>query len=115
MYEILTNNPVIAILFIAIVLMAIVICTVKAVQGIGLGKIRIYAYQWFEEAEYSFLYGENTQKFEFVVQLARSALPVPFDKLVTEKLLRKAVQLWFDLCKDKLDDGKINGSVKEEK
>ena len=112
MYEFLTQNPIIAIIFIVIVIAAAVFLIVKAVQNIGLEKIRKYVYQKFDEAEHQFKYGENEQKFEYVIQLARSAIPAPFDIFITEKLLRKTVQLWFDLVKDILYDGKLNG-VKE--
>ena len=113
MYGFLVSNPVLAFIFVVAVIAVAVFLAVKAIQKIGLDKIKLYAYQWFQDAEKEFEHGENMQKFEFVVQLARSALPSPFDKFVTEKLLRKVVQLWFDVCKDKLDDGKINGSAKE--
>lgn len=114
MYEFLTQNPVLAIIFIAVVIVGAIFLAIKVMQKIGLDKIRLYAYRWFQEAEYEFQYGENEQKFEHVIQLARSMLPKPFCYFITERLLRKTMQLWFNICKDLLDDGKINGTGKEE-
>ena len=114
MYEFLTQNPIIAIIFIVVVVAAVLFLVVKAIQKIGMEKIRSYVYKLFVEAENSFKHGENEQKFDYVVQLARSALPTPFNMFITEKLLRKVIQLWFNLCKDLLDDGRFNGSGKEE-
>ena len=113
MYEFLTNNPVLAIIFVALIIILAVFLIVKALQKIGLEKIRAYVYKKFVEAEHEFQYGENTQKFEYVVQLAKSAIPTPFNFFITETLLRKVIQAWFDICKDLLDDGKINGSASE--
>ena len=113
MYEFLVQNPVIAIVFVAIVASIAVFILVKVMQRIGLERIRRIVYDGFVEAEHEFLYGENTQKFEYVVQLARSHLPMPFSLFVTESVLRKVIQLWFDLCKDLLDDGKFNGRGEE--
>ena len=87
---------------------------VKAVQKIGLEKIRGYVYKLFVAAEHEFKYGENTEKFEYVINLARAAIPMPFSLFITESLLRKVVQAWFDLTKDLLDDGKLNGTSIEQ-
>ena len=87
---------------------------VKYVQHVGLEAIRKQVYHLFIEAEREFQYGENTEKFEWVIQWSRMAIPTPFNLFITEKLLRKVVQAWFDLCKDLLDDGKLNNIVNKE-
>lgn len=87
---------------------------VKYVQHVGLEKIRKKVYDLFLEAEHEFQYGENTEKFEYVINLARAAIPSPFNLFITEKLLRKVVQAWFNLCKDLLDDGKLNNTENKE-
>ena len=110
MYQYLVANPVLAVIFIVLIIAVIIFLAVKAIQKIGLEKIRAVVYQGFLKAEHEFQYGENEQKFEYVVQLARSAIPAPFNLLITQKLLRKTVQLWFNICKDLLDDGKVNGT-----
>lgn len=110
MYEYLVSNPVIAIIFIAIVLVGIIYLVVKKLQNMGLEKIRADVYQAFLKAEHKFKHGENEQKFEYVVNLARSHLPMPFSMFITEDLLKNVVQMWFDLVKDLLDDGRMNGT-----
>ena len=110
MYEYLVQNPIIAIIFMLIVVVTLVFLIIKKMKSMGLEKIRSYVYHSFIEAEHKFNQGENEQKFEYVVQLARSHIPMPFKLVITQKSLRKVIQLWFDLCKDLLDDGKLNGS-----
>ena len=104
MYQYLVANPVLAVIFIVLIIAVVVFLAVKAIQKIGLEKIRAVVYQGFLKAEHEFQYGDNTQKFEYVIQLARSSIPAPFNMFITESLLRKVVQLWFDLIKDLLDD-----------
>ena len=113
-YNFLVENPVLAIIFLVIVLALVIFLIVKFVQYVGLEKIRKTVYNLFIEAEHEFQYGENEQKFDYVVQLARSAIPRPFNLFITKKLLIKVIQLWFDLCKDLLDDGKLNTSSNKE-
>lgn len=115
MYEILVQNPVAAIVFMVIAAAVAIILFVKLMKSVGLERIRLYVYDRFIEAEHSFAYGDNEQKYEYVVQLARSAIPSPFNIFITEAALRKTVQIWFDLCKDWLDDGVLNGSGNETK
>lgn len=112
MYEFLVANPVLAFIFIVLVVVMVVYLFVKLMQTIGLEKIRKIVYDGFIKAENDFKYGDNAQKFEYVVQLARSHIPEPFNLFITEKLLRNVIQIWFDLCKDLLDDGRMNGTGK---
>lgn len=114
MYDYLVENPLMAIIFILIVLAIALFLVVKTLQTIGLEQVRGYVYHLFIEAEHEFKYGDNEQKFEYVIQLARSSIPLPFSLVITESNLRKVVQTWFDLCKDLLDDGRFNGTGKEE-
>lgn len=113
MYEYLVKNPILAIIFIVIVVALAILLMVKLIQKVGLEKVREVVYKGFVEAENEFLYGENTEKFDFVVDLAKKSIPLPFSLFITDTLLRKVIQLWFDLCKDLLDDGKLD-SKKEE-
>ena len=113
MYEYLVKNPILAIIFIVIVVALAIFLMVKLIQKVGLEKVREVVYKGFVEAENEFLYGENTEKFDFVVDLAKKSIPLPFSLFITDTLLRKVIQLWFDLCKDLLDDGKLNSSKEE--
>lgn len=114
MHEFFVQNPIIALIFIIMVVALMVVITVKVMQTIGLEKIRKVVYNGFVIAEHEFQHGENSEKFDYVIQLARSHIPLPFSLFITESLLRKVVQAWFDLCKDLLDDGKLNNTIKKE-
>ena len=114
MREYLTDNPVMGIMFIVAVIAVAIFLLIKLIQVIGMEKVRAYVYQLFVEAENEFMYGANKEKFEYVVNLAKAAIPAPFNLFITEGLLRKTVQLWFDICKDLLDDGRFNGPPDEE-
>lgn len=83
---------------------------IKYIQHLGLENIRERVYQAFLDAEHEFQHGENTEKFEYVINIAKTAIPAPFNLFITESLLRNVVQAWFDLVKDLLDDGKFNGT-----
>jgi len=104
---------------------AVVMLLALSVVMIGLylkGKtkddIRKDVYEFCQKAEYKFKHGENKQKFTYVVQLARSLLPAPVQVIITvpllETLFEKLIQELFEEIKDYLDDGKRNGSVKED-
>lgn len=94
------------------VVFAFVICyvAVKTMQRIGFDKIRKEVYKAFVVAENRFQHGENDAKFCYVVNVAKEVIPSPFDLFITEQLLKEMIQLWFDMCKDLLDDGKMNGT-----
>lgn len=81
-------------------------------------EIRGDVYKLFLEAEHKFEQGENIRKFEYVVGLARTLLPTWAQVIITESFLesvfRKIIQKWFEEVKDLLDDGKRNGSSKEQ-
>lgn len=112
--EFLMQNDVIAIVFVVVVAVIALLLLVKSMQTIGLEKVRGYVYNLFIEAEHNFKHGDNTAKFEYVINLAKSVIPAPYNLFITENLLRTVVQAWFDICKDLLDDGKLNSGTKEE-
>jgi hypothetical protein len=108
---IVSNATTIVLTIIGVVIAVLLI--VKYIRHVGLEAIRERVYAAFLEAEYEFQHGENTEKFEYVINIAKSAIPAPFNLFITENLLRKVVQAWFDLVKDLLDDGKFNASSTE--
>ena len=114
MQEILKNNIMLSILFIVLVAVVFVFIAVRIIQYVGLDKIREVVYKGFITAESVFNSDEGQKKFDYVVHLARESLPTPFNMFITDKLLRKVIQEWFDLCKDLLDDGKFNNSEHDE-
>lgn len=112
MNQLFTNYPMIAYVFLGVVLVFAVYLFVKEMQRLGLEKIRKIVYQGFVTAENRFKHGDNERKFEYVVALARENIPAPFHAFISVKLLKAVVQAWFDLVKDLLDDGRINQSSK---
>ena len=113
MYQQLVSNKPACILVICVLVATFCVVAVKFMQTIGMEKVRKTVYHAFVEAENLFRQGDNKTKFEYVVDIAKKAVPAPFNLFITEKLLREVVQLWFDLCKDLLDDGKMNGTGKQ--
>lgn len=76
-----------------------------------LNDIRADVYQLFLEAEHTYLEsGTGKQKMKWVIQKARSLLPEWAQKIITEDVLMKVVECWFQAIKDLLDDGRINDS-----
>ena len=108
MKEILKTYPNLVYLFIIVIALAIVLFACVALKQLGFEKIRAKVYKLFVVAENNFKKGDNDEKFEWVVKMAKDAIPAPFNVFITENALRKTIQLWFDMCKDLLDDGRIN-------
>ena len=112
MYEQLVNNKSLCITVLCIITVVFCFVAVKIMQTLGMEKVRKTVYKAFIEAENKFKQGDNRAKFEYVVNVAKKAIPAPFNLFITESLIRDVIQLWFDLCKDLLDDGRINGTGK---
>ena len=66
----------------------------------------LYAEKRFKES------GRGKEKMDMVIRMTRDLLPAWARFIITEELLRRVVQKWFDTVKDLLDDGKYNRSVK---
>ena len=110
----MTPETIITIAIIAALICGLCVLVYLYVRNKTLEEIRTDVYQLFLYAEHTFLSGEGKQKMDYVIQSARMLLPPAARFFVTEELLRKVVQMWFDAIKDLLDDGKYNGSVKEQ-
>lgn len=102
------SNETIILAFLGVVIALFLVF--KYIQYVGLEKVRKQVYKLFIVAEREFQHGANTDKFEYVITWAKMAIPMPFCLFITESLLRKVVQAWFDICKDLLDDGRLNGT-----
>ena len=109
------SGTVLLILLTAVAVTVLVYVTIKTMQRIGFDKIRESVYKAFVVAENRFQHGENDAKFCYVVNVAKEVIPSPFSLFITEQLLKEMIQVWFDLCKDILDDGRMNGTECEEK
>lgn len=108
-----TQNKAFMITLLVVLSVFIIVMSVRIIQELGLESVRRVAYKGFEVAEQEFNKGENKEKFNFVVSIVRDSMPTPFKPFITDKLLRRTIQLWFDLMKDFLDDGKIGGNKNE--
>ena len=114
MYAQLVNNKSLCIIVLCILTVVFCLIAVKIMQTIGMEKVRKTVYASFVEAENRFKKGDNKTKFEYVVNVAKKSIPAPFNLFITETLIRDVIQLWFDLCKDLLDDGRMNGTGKND-
>lgn len=111
----MTINTIVTIVLIVIALAVIGTVTYFYVRDKTLEDIRADVYQLFLEAEHTYRHTESgKQKMSYVIQRARSLLPNWAQFFITEALLEKVVQMWFDAVKDLLDDGKLNRSGPEE-
>lgn len=114
MSELLTMTPLpILILVGLLILISIIWITYSYLKGRTLEQIRGDVYQLVLRAEH--MYNESSsgkQKMEWVVQQARRLLPGWLQVILSEEVLEKIIQVWFDEVKDLLDDGKVNGSQK---
>lgn len=107
-------NTIVTILIIAFALVALATCTYIYMRDKTLSEIRGDVYQLFLQAENAFTEsGSGKQKMKWVISKARGLLPEWLQFFITEEFLYKVIQAWFDAVKDLLDDGKVNGSVKE--
>lgn len=106
----------IAVFFILFALCVVLVCLY--LKNKTKDEIREDVYDLIFKAEDAFLYGQNTQKFEHVVQLARSLLPARVQAIITlpilQTIFKKLIQALFDEIKGVMDRKKRNGSVKEE-
>lgn len=85
------------------------------VRSKTLSEIRADVYQLFLLAENDPNFSkQGKQKMKWVIQQARRLLPNWAHVFVTDSILEKVVQIWFDAVKDLLDDGKFNGSTNKE-
>ena len=115
MYNYLVENQGVTFFLFLLLMLVFVVIFIKVMKSLGLEKIRPIVYKGFLLAENEFKKGDNKLKFEYVVHLARDSIPKPFKAFITEQTLRDIIQLWFELCKDLLDDGKLNNKeVKKE-
>ena len=76
-----------------------------------LAEIRAEVYKKFKEAKDDETLATGKQKMKWVLQQARMLLPNWAQVLITDGLLEKVVQGWFDAVEDLLDDGELNGTV----
>ena len=114
----MTINTILSIAVVIALVIACVILTCLYFKDKTKDEIRKDVYQLILKAEHQFIYGCNKQKFDYVVQLARSLLPMSVQAIITvpflETIFRKIIQELFNEIKDVMDDGKRNKSVRKQ-
>lgn len=115
MRELLTTVPLPVLIIIAIVVAAsIIYMGYSYLIDHTVDQIRVDAYQLILKAEHMYQKSSTgKQKMKWVVSQARKLLPGWLQVIVTDEVLQKIIQVWFDEIKDLLDDGKVNGSQKQ--
>lgn len=95
-----------------VVLAMVVAGAIAYIRERGLEGIRNDVYVLFVRAEHKYKEsGTGKQKMKWVISMARALLPRWMQSLISEDMLYKVVQEWFDAVKDLLDDGKLNSSA----
>ena len=112
MSELLTMVPLPALVIIAVLIVVSVIWMGYAyLRNRTLDEIRGDVYQLVIRAEHTYKTSSSgKQKMKWVVSQARKLLPGWMQMIISEEMLQKIIQVWFDEVKDLLDDGKMNGS-----
>ena len=115
MSELLTMVPLPVLVIIAVLIVASVIWMGYAyLKNRTLDEIRGDVYQLVLKAEHTYrLSSSGKQKMKWVVSQARKLLPGWMQLIISDEMLQKIIQVWFDEVKDLLDDGKMNGSQEE--
>ena len=57
---------------------------------------------------------EGKRKFEMVLRRIYDLMPIWMSLIFSDKKIRQILQAWYNKAKDYLDDGKVNGLIKEE-
>jgi len=105
-------TSIISIIILLVLLIGLGVLVYFYIRERTLDEIRGDVYRLFLEAEHT--YTETVagkQKMSYTIQRARSLLPNWAQFFITEALLEKVVQIWFEAVKDLLDDGKYNKST----
>lgn len=115
MSELLTTVPFPVLIIIAVVLVvSLIYMGYSYLRDRTIEQIRGDVYQLVLRAEHMYYEsGQGEQKMKYVVQRARSMLPGWLQVIITDEVLQKIIQVWFDEVKDLLDDGKVNGSQRQ--
>lgn len=114
MSELLTMVPLPVLAIIAIlIIISVIWMGYTYLKNRTLDEIRGDVYQLVLKAEHTYrLSSSGKQKMKWVVSQARKLLPGWLQLIISEEMLQKIIQVWFDEIKDLLDDGKMNGSQK---
>lgn len=110
----MNTTTIVTIAVIAVLVIMLAVHIYLYIRNNTLEDIRADVYQLFLEAEHKYMRtGSGKTKMAYVISHARQLLPSWAQLFITDDMLMKVVQLWFDAVKDLLDDGKYNGSTEE--
>jgi hypothetical protein len=88
----------------------------KATEGKSMDELRLMCYRLILEAEHAYKEGKmGPLKMNYVIDRLYQEMPDFLRTLVSREALGHLCQMWFDEVKDLLDDGKANGSIRDEK
>ena len=115
MSELLTTVPFPVLIIIAVVVaVSIIYMGYSYLRDRTIEQIRGDVYQLVLKAEHTYKESSSgKQKMKWVVSQARKLLPGWLQVIITDEVLQKIIQVWFDEIKDLLDDGKVNGSQRQ--
>lgn len=100
-----------------LVMFLLVVTVIMAVQYLKYKKLdglRLEAYKLFLKAEHLYHSEAGQAKMTWVCKQIRAIMPGWLAILVSEEVMKKIVQRWFNGIKDLLDDGRVNGTGKTE-
>lgn len=114
MSELLTVMPLPLLVIIGILLLiSVIMIGYSYLKDKTLDNLRVDVYELFLTAEHAYKGSSaGKQKMKWVLSQARLLLPNWMQALISEEMLAKLVQIWFNQIKDLLDDGKVNNTVK---
>ena len=114
MNELLTMVPLPVLVIIAVmIVISIIYMGYTYLKNRTLDEIRGDVYQLVLMAEHTFRESSSgKQKMKWVVSQARRLLPGWLQMVISEEMLEKIIQVWFNEIKEVLDDGQMNGSQK---
>lgn len=114
MNELLTMVPLPVLVIIAVmIVISIIYMGYTYLKNRTLDDIRGDVYQLVLIAEHTYRESSSgKQKMKWVVSQARRLLPNWLQMIISEEMLQKIIQVWFNEIKEVLDDGQMNGSQK---
>ena len=114
MSELLTMVPLpVLVIIVVMIALSIIYMGYTYLKSRTLDEIRGDVYQLVLRAEHTYKESSSgKQKMKWVVSQARKLLPGWMQLIISEEMLQKIIQIWFDEVKDLLDDGKMNSSQK---
>lgn len=110
----MSTTTILTIILVAFTIVVLVACTYVYLRDRTLDDVREDAYKLFLQAEHDSRFKTGKKRMVWVLSEVVKLLPAWLRLLITDKFLEDLVEKWFQGIKDLLDDGKMNGSGKED-